>query len=186
MGLDNAYGVGSLKPGVCTSTSRPAAPFEGQLIYETDTDLVRSWNGSSWVTIGPTAASPVTAVGYAQVLTLQTTSSTSYTDLSTTGPSVTLTTGTTAIVMASSWYFDTNNDGCDGYISVAVSGSSTVSASDNWSGYGRQDQNHDTPVLFYQFTGLTAGSNTFTMKYKKAGGSTTAGFQNRFLTVLAG
>lgn len=186
MPLSSVLGAQSLvRPGVCTSSTRPASPFEGQTIYETDTDLVKSYNGTSWVTIGPTT-SGVSAVGYAQVLTLQTTSSTSYTDLSTTGPSVTITTGTTAIVMASSWYFDTNNDGCDGYISVAVSGSSTVSASDNWSGYGRQDQNHDTPVLFYQFTGLTAGSNTFTMKFRKSGGSTTAGFQNRYLTVLAG
>lgn len=55
MGIDNVYGTGSLRPGVCTSTSRPGSPFEGQTIYETDTDLVRSYNGSSWVTIGPTA-----------------------------------------------------------------------------------------------------------------------------------
>jgi hypothetical protein len=44
-----------LRPGVCTSTSRPAVPFDGMLIYETDTDLLKSWNGSSWVTMGPTA-----------------------------------------------------------------------------------------------------------------------------------
>jgi len=43
-----------LRPGVCTSTNRPASPFEGQVIYETDTDLVKAWNGSSWVTVGPT------------------------------------------------------------------------------------------------------------------------------------
>jgi hypothetical protein len=54
MGLDNIYGVGALRPGVCTSSTRPASPFEGQTIYETDTDLVKSYNGSSWVTIGPT------------------------------------------------------------------------------------------------------------------------------------
>jgi hypothetical protein len=43
-----------LRPGVCTSTNRPSTPFDGMLIYETDTDLVRIWNGSSWVTIGST------------------------------------------------------------------------------------------------------------------------------------
>lgn len=37
-----------LRPGVCTSTTRPSAPFEGQMIYETDTDKVLVWNGSAW------------------------------------------------------------------------------------------------------------------------------------------
>jgi len=35
--------------GVCTSTTRPASPFEGQVIYETDTDRVLVWNASAWV-----------------------------------------------------------------------------------------------------------------------------------------
>ncbi len=37
------------KPGVCTSTTRPSAPYEGQMIYETDTDRILVYNGSSWV-----------------------------------------------------------------------------------------------------------------------------------------
>ena len=37
-----------LRPGVCTSSNRPATPFEGQMIYETDTDMLGVWNGSSW------------------------------------------------------------------------------------------------------------------------------------------
>jgi len=54
MGLSTAYGIGSLKPGVCTSTSRPASPFVGQLIFETDTNLYKSWNGSTWADVGVT------------------------------------------------------------------------------------------------------------------------------------
>jgi len=38
-----------LRPGVCTSTTRPANPFEGQVIYETDTDKTLVYNGSSWL-----------------------------------------------------------------------------------------------------------------------------------------
>lgn len=38
-----------LKPGVCTSTSRPTSPFDGMMIYETDTDKVAVYDGSSWV-----------------------------------------------------------------------------------------------------------------------------------------
>jgi len=38
-----------LRSGVCTSTTRPTAPYEGQMIYETDTDKVLVWNGSAWL-----------------------------------------------------------------------------------------------------------------------------------------
>jgi hypothetical protein len=53
MGLDAAYGIGSLKPGICTSTTRPASPFTGQTIYETDTTLAKVWNGTAWVEYPP-------------------------------------------------------------------------------------------------------------------------------------
>jgi microcystin-dependent protein len=33
---------------VCTSSSRPSAPGEGRMIYETDTNLVYIYNGSTW------------------------------------------------------------------------------------------------------------------------------------------
>ena len=50
MPLSSVLGASSvIKPGVCTSTTRPSVPYEGQLIYETDTDRVASYNGSAWV-----------------------------------------------------------------------------------------------------------------------------------------
>ena len=49
MGISQQIGASSLsKPGVCTSSTRPATPYEGQMIYETDTDKVLVWNGSAW------------------------------------------------------------------------------------------------------------------------------------------
>ena len=49
MGISQQIGASSLsKPGVCTSSTRPATPYEGQQIYETDTDKVLVWNGSAW------------------------------------------------------------------------------------------------------------------------------------------
>lgn len=36
----------------CTSTTRPGSPAEGDIIYETDTDLFFGWNGSAWTSIG--------------------------------------------------------------------------------------------------------------------------------------
>lgn len=38
-----------IQPGVCTSTTRPASPFEGQVIYETNTKQTLVYNGSLWV-----------------------------------------------------------------------------------------------------------------------------------------
>jgi hypothetical protein len=40
-----------LKPGVCTSTNRPANPFDGMVIYETDTDRAMVYNGTAWVVL---------------------------------------------------------------------------------------------------------------------------------------
>jgi hypothetical protein len=48
MGISAGQGIGSIKAGVCTSSTRPSNPYEGQMIYETDTDRVLFWNGSAW------------------------------------------------------------------------------------------------------------------------------------------
>ena len=50
MGFSSVIGASSvIRPGVCTSTTRPSSPYDGQVIYETDTDATKVWNGSSWV-----------------------------------------------------------------------------------------------------------------------------------------
>ena len=37
---------------VCTSTTRPAMPWVGQTIFETDTKISRLWDGASWLMAG--------------------------------------------------------------------------------------------------------------------------------------
>ena len=67
MPLSSVLGAQSLvRPGVCTSSTRPASPFEGQVIYETDTDLVQVYNGSGWKALGSLKAS--TNTGLLQVV----------------------------------------------------------------------------------------------------------------------
>ena len=47
-----------LRPGVCVSTARPATPFDGQVIYETDTNRVLVWDNAAWVMIADTDSPP--------------------------------------------------------------------------------------------------------------------------------
>jgi hypothetical protein len=55
MPLSSVVGAQSIvKPGVCTSSTRPASPYDGQVIYETDTDIAAVWDGSGWVNLGAT------------------------------------------------------------------------------------------------------------------------------------
>jgi len=42
-----------LRPGVCTSTTRPTNPYTGQIIFETDTGYLRVWDGSAWDYFSP-------------------------------------------------------------------------------------------------------------------------------------
>ena len=44
-----------IKPGVCLSTSKPANPFDGQVIYMTDVDQTAVWDGTAWTVLAPIA-----------------------------------------------------------------------------------------------------------------------------------
>jgi hypothetical protein len=50
MGITQQIGASSLiKPGVIdNAAARPASPYEGQVIYQKDTDAVLVWNGTAW------------------------------------------------------------------------------------------------------------------------------------------
>jgi hypothetical protein len=52
MGLSNYLPNSRIsQAGVCTSATRPVSPYEGQVIYETDTNRIYNWNGSDWVEV---------------------------------------------------------------------------------------------------------------------------------------
>lgn len=125
----------------------------------------------------PTAASIVTA---------ESTTSDTYVNLTTVGPSVTVTTGTIAIVLFAASHSLSGTDRA-GLTSVAVSGASSVAASDNWSILtdGVTAGNYVRSSGSHVFTGLTPGSNTFRLQYRRgAGAVTTATFQFREISVI--
>ena len=132
---------------------------------------------NTW-TFVPNASGSLTS-STASVLTQQTTTSTSYTDLATAGPAVTVTTGTKALVMINAEIY--GGAGFAQYMSFAVSGATTVAASDNFS-IGNSGTNQIGTGTTFLVTGLTAGSNVFTVKYRVTAG--TGVYQYRRITVV--
>jgi hypothetical protein len=111
-----------------------------------------------------------------------TTTSTSYGDLDTTsGPSLTVTTGNCALVIISASL--SNSANVSARMAYEVSGASSLAAADNRgiatfgvAGVGIVASN----TIFHN--DLTAGSNIFTARYRVAGG--TGSFTSRRITVL--
>lgn len=115
----------------------------------------------------------------ASVLTSQTTTSTSYTDLGTPGPAVTVATGTMALVVVHS---STSNSGTGSTrMAYNISGATTLAASDD-RGMGNANTDITVASSVSLETGLTPGNNTFTAQYRVASGTGT--FVSRRIVVL--
>jgi hypothetical protein len=117
----------------------------------------------------------------ASVLVAETTTSTSFTDLTTVGPSVTVDTGPAAWVVV---HGSVENTGAgSARMAYDVSGATAIAAADN-RGIGVAGTAGTVVVTsgvsFH--TDLTPGSNTFTAKYRVASGTGT--FQSRRIAVL--
>lgn len=115
------------------------------------------------------------------VATSQDTTSTSYTDLATVGPAVTVTTGPQALVVVRGAI--SNSGVGSSRMSYEVSGSSAVAASDTqcvgvFGTAGTGVLASDASLI----TGLTPGSNTFTAKYRVSSGTGT--FSTRRIVVF--
>jgi hypothetical protein len=119
----------------------------------------------------------------ATVATSENTTSTSYTNLTTPGPTVTVTTGSMALVFVSAKIVQSTAT-ASVFQSFAVSGATTVAADDRfgteWQPEGANRSSRGTSALMV--TGLTSGSNTFTQQYRVSGG--TGSFALRQISVL--
>jgi hypothetical protein len=221
-----------MKPGVCTSSTRPASPYDGQVIYETDTDSILAYNGSAWIYQSPSRfsteaerntliTSPVEGMvayitsptvpaatggttfiptgittvynGTSWVCTTPVSSftstpgtltSTSFTPTLSGGgvnPSVTTTTGNTALVTIRS-YLDSNGVGNSAIVGVAVSGATTLAPSGDYSlMFFKASNSGFAASTTLVIGGLTAGTNTFTLNYIVNGATGT--FERRGITV---
>lgn len=219
---------------ICASTTRPATPFAGQRIFETDSKRLWTYSGAAWIpddmvftteaardaaitaptegmiayitaptipAVVPGASGTsyvptgiqtiyngsgwvcITEVG-ANTVASGTTTATSYATTLTgdaTPVSVTLSTGPTAMVLMSGTFSAAGST--QAYMSVSVSGATTISAQDaNALINGQNGVNISVggPVLI---TGLTAGANTFTLNYRNLNAAITTTFVRRTLIV---
>jgi hypothetical protein len=155
--------------------SRLAVGTNGQVLTADSTAAT----GIKWATTA--AGSPNSA--YAYVAGAETTTSATYVGL-TTPVAVTVTTGTKALVIVSA-EFRNGSAANAGYSSYAVSGATTIAASDQrcihtYLGSATNFQSRTSAASLV--TGLTAGSNTFTVQYKTDAGTGTWLFRD--ITVI--
>lgn len=124
------------------------------------------------------ARTPMTAV----VSGTETTTSTSYAALAT-AQQLDVVTGTMALVTVGSRMY-ISGGGNTGYMSVAISGASSVTVADDWAlQYCSEVSNREfSGSRTYLFTGLTAGTNTFAARFKVTAG--TGSFRYRSLSVI--
>lgn len=117
------------------------------------------------------------------ISTSQTTTSTSYVDLATVGPTVTFTFNAFAVIRISG-QLSGSTASTESYMSFAVSGATTLAAADTRAvAVQGTDTKKYTYYVALDSTSLNAGSNTLTAKYKSSTG--TATFADRELSVIS-
>jgi len=182
-------------PAYATEAARTTAipsPFEGQRAYITGSTITTAtgttsgtagvptgiqtiYNGSNWTTTTPvsawsTTAGTMTTTSYATTLTGDATA-----------VSVTLQTGTTALVAFSGVYAHSGVGGTN-YTSLSITGVGTLPADASAATWNCPVANYNTPYSWVSLvSGLTAGTNTFTLNYKTSGATGT--WSQRRLTV---
>lgn len=170
--------ITSPEEGMRAYLTAPTVPSATGATYSTaPTGITTVYNGVAWVCVTPVVAKSNTS---------GTTISTSYVTTLTsdaTAVSVTLVTGTTALVVMSTQAVNSaggNND----YVSISVSGATTVAAADSASatathGGAAYGQSLNRIQII---SGLTSGTNTFTLNYRVTAGTGTFAFRD--LTVV--
>lgn len=122
-------------------------------------------------------------IGGQTVNTSETTASTTYTALSTPGPTFTATTGFRAIVMSHA-QMNTNTANAGAYAAIAVTGATSNAADDNIAIANENAAFNDVAAGYtHYYSGLTSGSNTFVMQYRVSSGTGT--FLRRHVAVIA-
>lgn len=159
----------------------------GSDVQAYDADLAAIAAAGNGSVLAAIASAPIirSEVQSAVVSAGEATTSTTYTDLGTSGPAVTVTVGSSGRVLvvlgASAW-----NGTAGNFVgmSVALSGANTVAASDAYihAQVSPATTSGSDMSSTFEITGLTSGATTFTAKYRVAAG--TGNWSRRRLTVV--
>ena len=166
----SSNGVAGLRTGVCTSTTRPTGPYEGQMIYETDTDMVAIWNGSAWRYISATTPTNGTVLQVVNgTTTTQTASSSStYVTSSLTATITPKSSSSKILVLVSISLY---NDTTGGEIGLRLVRDSTTVLTNT------QAKTGTTAVWYVPFMHLdspsTTSSTVYTIHFARTGGTGT-------------
>jgi len=161
-------------------TAFPAASFNTHVrdnLLETEPGRATSSYGDGSIPV-KSATNQITfrTPAFAAVTSSQSTSSGSYTNLTTTGPTVTVTTGAYALVF---WHASMTNSGSGGTlmsVQVTNAGSVTHSATDQRAIRHTDESGNNGEDMFgmqFLFTDLTPGTNSFQAKYSVESGTGT-------------
>ena len=130
-----------------------------------------------------TAANTVVArtVGADLIATPETSASTGYTDLATTGPTVTCTTSASALVAI---YANMQNSSNAAWMSYAISGATTSAEVDNRAiQVAANSAGQRVGAMFFHSTILNPGTNTFRCKYRVSTSGTGTWSDRRILVI---
>lgn len=158
--------------------ARLAVGTNGQVLTADSTAAT----GLAWATPATTSFTSNTNF----VATAETTSSTTFTGL-TTAQSFSLVTGTKALVIIGCMSENNSAAACTLYAGFAISGATTRAATEDTALSIRSNQSTVFGVAASQVifaTGLTAGTNTFTMQFKMGAGGNPGRWFNRSITVI--
>jgi hypothetical protein len=164
--------LGGLLP-VASKAERDALTglYDGFAVWRQDTDSIQVYDGAAWRYFG-TPATNTTAAS-------QTSVSTTFADLTTVGPTVTMETG--GVVKVTLTCTLSNTAGNVSYMGFTISGATTLAADDTRAiQYNSTIQGRFSNVYVFN---VTPGTNVFTAKYRVAAG--TGGWADRNLVVEA-
>jgi hypothetical protein len=155
-----------------TSSTRPSAPWEGQTIYETNTDMLAVWNGTAWRYI---ASATATSGSVLQVVqgTSSTQSSTSSATLTDMGLSATITPKATSskVLVTATFHIGFGASADDTFYSL-IRGSTAIGigsgSATSSSAYlrGNASANQTLPIIPVTITFLDSPATTSATTYK--------------------
>jgi len=168
------------RPGVCTSSTRPTTPYEGQMIYETDTDMVAIWNGSAWRYIAATTPTngTVLQVVTGETSTLVSNATSTYADTGLTATITPKSSSSKIAVMVSQPGGKTNENAENRLQVKLMRGSTDLITSGDLIGYtATAIFNIGTVSMFYLDSPATTSATTYKTQFRNPNNTATVRVQ---------